>query len=69
MPFPLVYEAARGFRLDIGHAVWKIGKAFLKVLASEPLSATTRGHVALQALLEGKVTFAILEIRYHGEWE
>lgn len=49
------------------HAVWEIGEAFLKVII--PASPyTTREHVTLEALHKMKLSFAIPDVLYHGEW-
>jgi hypothetical protein len=69
VPFPLVYEAGCGLRLNLGHAVWKIGNAYLKVMAIESKSTATREHITLRALRERDVPFTIPEVLYHGEWD
>lgn len=69
VPFPLIYDAGCGLRLDFGHAVWKIGNAFLKVLATGSLSDTTREHITLQALCQRNVAFSMPDVLFHGEWE
>lgn len=68
VPFPLVHSAGCGLHLDAGHAVWKIGEAFLKVAATGPKD-TTREHTTLQALCnaEVEIKFAIPEVYYHAE--
>lgn len=69
VPFPIVHDADCGLRLDLGHAVWIIGNAYLKVLAIDSHSTATREHVTLHALRQRNVTFTIPEVLYYGEWE
>jgi hypothetical protein len=62
VPFPLVHDAGCGLRLDLGHAVWKIGNADLKVLAIDSQSTATREHMTLMALRQRNVAFTIPEV-------
>ena len=49
-----------------GHAVWKVGNAFLKIIVPDsPLA--TREHVTLQALSAETFSFAIPKVLFHGE--
>ena len=65
VPFPLVYDAG-GMTIYSGHAVWKVGNAFLKIIVPDsPLA--TREHVTLQALSTETFSFAIPKVLFHGE--
>jgi hypothetical protein len=66
VPFPLVYDAG-GMTIYSGHAVWKVGNAFLKIIVPDsPLA--TREHVTLQELSTETFSFEIPKVLFHGEW-
>lgn len=66
VPFPLVYDAG-GLTIYSGHAAWKIGNAFLKIIVPDsPLA--TQEHVTLQTLSTETFSFAIPKVLFHGEW-
>ena len=66
VPFPLVYDAG-GMTIYSGHAVWKVGDAFLKIIVPDsPLA--TREHVTLQSLSTETFSFAVPKVLFHDEW-
>jgi len=69
-PLPPPHEIekdAGGVTIYSGHAVWKIGNAFLKIIVPDsPLA--TREHTTLQALSVETFSFEIPRVLFHGEW-